>query len=172
MTDTDLLLELADRLRSRFYGKYRGIVVDNNDPSGLMRIRATVPSVLGPTAASWALPCVPYAGKGVGMFFLPDVGAGVWIEFEGGDVSYPIWSGCYWRAGEPPADASPTVRGLVTAASAKLLFDDGGRQVTLTDSYENSLKLDSGGLEQARDASKLSVGPTSVSIDDGAFEVM
>jgi uncharacterized protein involved in type VI secretion and phage assembly len=171
MTDQDLLLELADRFRHRFYGKYRGIVVTNADPSGLMRIQATVPAVLGTTPTGWALPCVPYAGNGVGMFFLPDPGAGVWIEFEGGDVSYPIWSGCYWRAGEPPPDAASNVRGLVTAANAKLLFDDGGQTVTLSDSYENSFTLGADGLEQVRDASKVTVGSSSVSISDGAFEV-
>jgi uncharacterized protein involved in type VI secretion and phage assembly len=172
VSDHDLLLELAERLRSRFYGKYRGVVTDNNDPSGLMRIRATVPSVLGATPTGWALPCVPYAGQDVGMFMLPDSGAAVWIEFEGGDVSYPIWTGCYWRSGEPPSDASPTTRGVVSAAGAKLLFDDSANEVTLTDSYENTVKLSADGIEQTREGSSIAVGATSVSICDGAFEVM
>lgn len=172
MSDRDLLLELADRVRHRFYGKYRGIVVDNQDPNGLMRIQATVPSVLGTTTSGWALPCVPYAGQGVGMFLVPDPGTAVWIEFEGGDVSLPIWTGCYWRAGEPPPDASsPAVRGLVTAAGAELLFDDDAETVTLTDSYQNTFTLDSDGLTQTQGSSSVAVSSSSVSISDGAFEV-
>ena len=105
MSEDRLLFELADRLHNRFYGKYRGIVTDVDQAT--LRIKATVPAVLGTTPTGWCLPCVPYAGPAVGFFFIPDAGAAVWIEFEGGDVSYPIWSGCFWRAGELPADAAP-----------------------------------------------------------------
>ena len=105
MDEDRLLFELADRLRNRFYGKYRGIVTAVDQAT--LRIKATVPAVLGTTPTGWCLPCVPYAGPGAGFFFVPDAGAAVWIEFEGGDVSYPIWSGCFWRAGELPADAAP-----------------------------------------------------------------
>ena len=48
-------------------------------------------------------PACPTPATAVGFAFLPEVGAGVWIEFEGGDVSYPIWVGCYWRDGEVPS---------------------------------------------------------------------
>ena len=71
-----------------------------------MRIKAKVPAVLGETDTGWCMPCVPYAGPGVGIAFLPEKGSGVWIEFEGGDVSYPIWVGGYWREGEVPSDAA------------------------------------------------------------------
>ena len=134
---TTLLFELADRLHNRFYGKYRGIVTAVDQAT--LRIKATVPAVLGTTPTGWCLPCVPYAGPGVGFFFIPDAGAAVWIEFEGGDVSYPIWSGCFWRAGELPADAAPTTRGLVTAAPHKLLFDDAADEVTLDDASNGTV---------------------------------
>lgn len=85
----------------RFYGKYRGMVLDNVDPLTLARIKVSVPAVPG-TTETWAMPCVPYAdGKGetpVGFHMIPPKGAHVWIEFEGGDPSYPIWTGCYWEA--------------------------------------------------------------------------
>ena len=80
----------------RFYGKYRGKVVNNIDPCHLGRIIAYVPSVSPETPLSWANPCSPYAGFGVGMFFVPPYGANVWIEFEEGNPQYPIWTGGFW----------------------------------------------------------------------------
>jgi uncharacterized protein involved in type VI secretion and phage assembly len=86
-----------------FLGKYRGTVRDNIDPDGLGRIRAIVPSVTGNDEPStWALPCLPAAGPGMGLFTVPQVGSAVWIEYEGGDPGYPIWAGGYWRRGEVP----------------------------------------------------------------------
>jgi hypothetical protein len=80
----------------RFYGKYRGTVLNNIDPEQRGRIMAMVPDVLGLTPSSWALPCVPIAGKQEGFFAVPQLGAAVWIEFEQGDPDYPIWTGGFW----------------------------------------------------------------------------
>jgi uncharacterized protein involved in type VI secretion and phage assembly len=164
-----VLMELADRLRHRFYGKYRGIVTDVD--SSTLRIKATVPAVLGTTETGWCLPCVPYAGKDVGFFFLPDTGAAVWIEFEGGDVSYPIWTGCFWRSGEVPSDASPTTRGVVTAAPHKMLFDDDGDEVHVEDSNGGKLAFTSDGVKTSTDSASVAVGSDGVSINDDAFKV-
>lgn len=80
----------------RYAGKYRGIVVNTLDPERLARLQATVPDVLGTEPTTWAMPSVPFAGPGAGLVAIPPVGAGVWIEFEQGDLDYPIWSGCWW----------------------------------------------------------------------------
>ena len=80
---------LVGAQQKKFYGKYRGQVSDVSDPKRIGRLRAKVPAVLGSTDSGWALPCMPYGGLGVGMFNVPPVGAGVWVEFEGGDPSYP-----------------------------------------------------------------------------------
>lgn len=87
----------------RFYGKYRGVVTDNKDPSSLGRIQVSVPAVPG-MKQSWASPCVPYAGDQVGFYAIPPIDAKVWVEFEGGDPTYPIWSGCFWYAKEVPKE--------------------------------------------------------------------
>jgi uncharacterized protein involved in type VI secretion and phage assembly len=164
-----LLYELAERLQHRFYGKYRGIVTDVD--ASTLRIKATVPAVLGTTPTGWCLPCVPYAGAQVGFFFTPETGAAVWIEFEGGDVSYPIWTGCFWRSGELPSEATPTVRGVVTAAPHRLLFDDDGDAVTISDSNGGSVTLDSGGVATERTGNSVKVSGSAVDINDGAFRV-
>lgn len=89
----------------RYYGKYRGEVENNVDPLQLGRIQVSVPAVLSEGRFSWAMPCVPYAGPGVGFFAIPPVSAKVWVEFEGGDPDYPIWAGCFWgTAKDVPRD--------------------------------------------------------------------
>ena len=80
----------------KFYGKYRGTVVNNIDPEQIGRIMAIVPAVSNVVPTSWAMPCVPFAGKAEGFFAVPQIGAGVWIEFEGGDPDKPIWVGGFW----------------------------------------------------------------------------
>ncbi|MEO8809406.1 MAG: phage baseplate assembly protein V [Rhodanobacter sp.] len=91
---------------NKFYGKYRGIVVQNVDPEQRGRIQALVPDVSGLLPSSWAMPCVPFAGQQSGVYVVPQIGAGVWIEFEQGDPDYPIWVGGFWgAASEVPAVA-------------------------------------------------------------------
>lgn len=80
----------------RYLGKYRGTVFNNIDPENRGRIQAIVPDVQGTIPTTFALPCLPAAGKGSGTFIIPEIGAGVWIEFEQGNPDYPIWSGCFW----------------------------------------------------------------------------
>ena len=86
----------------QFFGKYRGKVTGTKDPNNLGRIQVEVPAVFGEGKNSWALPCVPYAGKDIGFFTVPPKSSNVWVEFEAGDPNYPIWSGCFWGEGELP----------------------------------------------------------------------
>jgi hypothetical protein len=88
----------------KFYGKYRGTVINNIDPMQIGRIQVIVPDVSNIIPGTWAMPCVPIAGKQEGIFCIPQIGAGVWIEFEQGNPDYPIWVGGFWGlAAEVPA---------------------------------------------------------------------
>ncbi len=107
-----MLIETQDRehearYKHRWYGKYRAFVRDNNDPERLGRCRLEVPAVLGQGRenwSDWASPCFPYGGnEDTGMFLIPEEGASVWAEFEGGQVQYPIWAGV-WLAGSNPGE--------------------------------------------------------------------
>lgn len=69
-------------------GVYRATVVDNVDPMQSNRLQVQVPDVLG-SEAVWAAPS-PSLGS---VSELPGVGAGVWVQFEGGDPSHPQWTG-------------------------------------------------------------------------------
>ena len=97
----------------RYYGKYRGMVLNNVDPLQQGRLQVQVPDVAGLVPASWAMPCVPIAGVQNGMMALPTIGSGVWVEFEQGNPDYPIWVGCFWgSAAEVPALALATPPGM------------------------------------------------------------
>jgi uncharacterized protein involved in type VI secretion and phage assembly len=170
MTNLDeLAVEILERFRNRFYGKYRGTVTDVD--AATFRIKAKVPSVLKDQKTGWCSACVPYAGDQVGFAFMPESGSGVWIEFEGGDVSYPVWSGCYWRASEVPSDATETVKAIVTKNSNKLLLDDQQSSITISDQNGNTVTLDQSGISSGRSGKTVAVSDSNVSVNDGAFEV-
>jgi uncharacterized protein involved in type VI secretion and phage assembly len=162
------ILDILERLRNHFYGKYRGTVTDVD--AATMRIKAKVPAVLAGQKSGWCMACVPYAGKEVGFGFLPEVGAGVWIEFEGGNVSYPIWTGCYWRKDEPPSDAAPAVKFIVTKEH-KLLLDDDTPSIALSDSSENKVTLQGSGLALERGGCKIEISDSAVNVNDDALEI-
>jgi uncharacterized protein involved in type VI secretion and phage assembly len=82
--------------RRKVYGKYRGIVTNIDDPLGLCRIRVKVPSIYGNEESGWALPCLQFADKNIALQHIPKVGSSVWVEFEGGNLEFPIWTGCFY----------------------------------------------------------------------------
>ena len=105
-------------MTQKYYGKYRGMVLNNIDPMQQGRLQVQVPDVAGLAPASWAMPCVPLAGLQNGMMALPVIGSGVWIEFEQGNPDHPIWVGCFWgSAAEVPALALATPPGLPAITS-------------------------------------------------------
>lgn len=74
----------------RFFGVYRGVVADVADPLNMGRIKANVPQVMAETVTGWAWPITPTSGQ---VVTTPSLGEGVFIQFEGGDPSYPLWVG-------------------------------------------------------------------------------
>jgi uncharacterized protein involved in type VI secretion and phage assembly len=124
-------------IRNRFFGKYRAIVRDNDDPTNRGRIKVSVPAVLHDLEV-WAMPCLPYTGNNVGTYFIPEPGAGVWVEFEGGDPSFAIWTGGFWADNELPkneqgAEATPSRRMIRTEKGLMITFDDDSEKITLSD---------------------------------------
>lgn len=166
--DAALLERLLEHTRSRYYGKYRGTATALDDPEKLGRVRVRVPAVLG-DAELWALPCVPYAGKDVGVWLPPPVGASVWVEFEGGDPSRPIWVGCFWAKGELPADFAPDVRGVRTE-EGELRFDDAAAEVRLERQGGASLVLATS-AETSAGGGKVVVDTAEVTTSAGSGEV-
>ena len=131
------MVGIAESMRSRFFGKYRGIVTNVEDPEKLGRIVAQVPEVLQEMPSPWALPATPFAGPGHGLVLIPEV----WIEFEAGDPSRPIWTGGWWGPNELPAPGDVQVRALVTTAGHKFVLNDKDKEIQLLHSGGAELKM-------------------------------
>jgi uncharacterized protein involved in type VI secretion and phage assembly len=166
----------------KYYGKYRGTVINNIDPQQMGRILAMVPDVSALLPTSWAMPCVPIAGKQMGTYFVPQIGAGVWIEFEQGDPDYPIWVGGFWGSvAEVPALAlagnpvSPSIV-LQSGLQNSLIISDlpgptGG--IMLKSTTGATLIVNDTGIyiQNGKGASIIMVGP-SVTINNGAMTII
>lgn len=168
----ELLTKLVERVEHRYYGKYQGQVVDNADPEGRARLRVRVPSVLGPDVVTgWAMPCVPYGGApGQGFFFIPEVEAGVWVEFEGGDLSHPVWVGCFWAkpGGEPEAPVPNDPEGEAADAqqppTRKIIKTLKGHTIQLEDADGEEMVL----VVEATNKHLLVMNKDGVRLKDGA----
>ena len=166
----------------KFYGVYRGTVVNNVDPLQTGRIMATVPDVSGLTPTTWAMPCVPIAGKQMGVFMVPQIGSGVFLQFEGGDPDRPVWVGGWWGdVAEVPALALAGVPGnpnivIQTMLQNAIVVSDlpgptGG--IMLKSTTGASIIVNDTGIyiQNGKGASIVMTGPT-VTINAGALVVV
>lgn len=169
----------------KYFGKYRGTVINNIDPEQRGRILAMVPDVLGMVPSSWCEACVPLAGPTgppMGTYFVPPIGAGVWIEFEQGDPNHPVFTGCrFGLAAEVPTLAfaglpiSPSIvlqtAGQNTIAISDLPGPTGG--IMLKSATGATLIVNDTGIyiQNGRGAMLTMVGPT-VTVNNGALVVI
>jgi uncharacterized protein involved in type VI secretion and phage assembly len=167
---------------TKYYGLYRATVVNNIDPLQIGRIQAIVPDVSNIIPTSWAMPCVPIAGKQMGTFVVPQVGAGVWMQFEQGDPDFPVWTGGFWgSAAEVPSLALAGVPGdpnivLQSALQNAIVVSDvpgptGG--IMLKSTTGATLIVNDTGIyiQNGKGASLTLVGPM-VTINNGALVVV
>lgn len=167
-----------------FFGKFRGTVLNNIDPERRGRLMLNIPDVLGQLPSTWAEPCTPLAGPtgpAMGVYMVPPVGAGVWVEFEHGDPDYPIWVGCRWGGSSdiPPLahaglPVSPSIV-LQTAGQNSLVISDlpgptGG--LMLKSASGASVIVNDTGIyiQNGKGASLVMTGPT-VTINNGALVI-
>jgi uncharacterized protein involved in type VI secretion and phage assembly len=163
------------------YGKYRGLVLNNIDPLQKGRVQVQVPDVLGLGISSWAMPCVPVAGTQAGVYVVPTIGSGVWVEFEGGNTDYPIWCGGFWgSAAEVPALAlAPAIPGspnivLQTLGQNSIVVSDvpGTGGIMLKSTTGAMILVNDIGItiSNGKGATIVMAGPT-VTINNGALVI-
>lgn len=175
----------------RFYGKYRGTVVEQGagDHRGQLRVRIDkmyedADKMNGGDDPPWALPCLPYGGDKVGMFVVPPLGAFVWVEFEAGDPAWPVWSGCCWPSDAerrwvgnhlPPSAGGADTK-LIETAMARIVIDDNQQSPSLTIELKTSpartITLSNNGIELSDGMNtKVVLRSPSVVVNEGALEV-
>jgi uncharacterized protein involved in type VI secretion and phage assembly len=169
----------AMQTRSQYFGKYKGTVVDNLDPLKRGRLFVTVPAVLGTTPV-WAIACVPYAGPNLGFYAIPENGTGVFVEFEAGDVGYPIWTGCFWNENDvDAADADPKIKFLKTNKFT-LRIDDGNGEIIIENDSGSQIKITAQEIlhksstvkQEASGGRKTELSAASFKVNDGSMEVL
>jgi uncharacterized protein involved in type VI secretion and phage assembly len=168
--------------QKRYFGKYRGTVANNLDPEQRGRIQVMVPDVLKVMISSWAMPCAPIGGIQTGMFAVPSIGAGVWVEFEQGDPDYPIWTGCFWgTTAEVPALAKtvpPALSGITlqtTNQNGIVISDAPGPTggIMLKSTTGASIIVNDTGIyiQNGKGASIVMTGP-NVTVNQGALVII
>jgi hypothetical protein len=186
-----VVANLVHKVERRFYGKYRGFVVNNDDPKRLGRLRLRVPSVLGPNVVTgWALPCVPFGGHGnQGFLCIPERDAGVWVEFEEGDLEFPIWVGTFWSnpgdkselpkpnnadgAEQESVQSPPTRKIFKTKRGHTIQFEDadGEERIIICDGErENRIVFSQGGISIASKNNTIAMTNQGITIN-GAKKV-
>lgn len=167
----DLIANLDELTRGRYWGKYRATVENPNDEDKLGRITVKCPDVYGDMESPWAYPVSPFAGPGYGWFMLPKQGDGVWIEFEGGQVSRPIWSGFWYSRNDVPSPGDVDVRVLVTPQGLKLVLDDASKKLQLLHPGGGELTMTDNDITLKIGSTKIVLSASGVAINDTSFKV-
>lgn len=125
------MARFMERAERKYWGKYRGFVQDNNDPEQLGRLKVTVPSLLADAVTGWASAAVPYAGAGIGFFFIPQAGDLVWVEFIEGELDHPVWTGGAW--GKPGGQSELPQEALQSYPQQQVIKTPSGNLIMIND---------------------------------------
>lgn len=162
----------------RFLGIYPGRVENNVDPLNMSRIQVSVADVGGNAVLSWALPCLPVTGRNMGMFTVPPIGAGVWVQFARGDADYPVWLGGYYANGEAPSmsrNVPPGISGITlqTVGNNGLVISDtpGGGILIRTAGGAKIEVTDAGITIATGQGAELTLRGPTVDINNGALTI-
>jgi uncharacterized protein involved in type VI secretion and phage assembly len=180
--DIDLLAllqgkpSLVDQTRPQLGGVTLGVVTDTDDPLGLGRVKVKLPWLSDTVESAWARIAVPWAGQGMGSYFLPEVDDEVMVAFRHGDLRHPYIVGFLWSPKAKPPEETPRTgrRELRSKSGHKLQFDDldGKERVALRSKGGHQVVLDdtSGGakLTIADSGGKLSI---TLDVSKGAISI-
>jgi uncharacterized protein involved in type VI secretion and phage assembly len=125
------------------------IVRDNQDKSGMGRVKVSFPWHSQPQESHWARVATPMAGKKRGIYFIPEVNDEVLVAFDRGDVRFPYVVGSLWNgkdsSPETNDDGKNDVRVIHSRADHKITINDGPQplvQIELADGKRVTLNRD------------------------------
>lgn len=150
----------------KYWGKYRGTVTNNIDPEQRGRLTVSVPDVLTQIPSTWAEACTPLAGPtgpAMGVYLVPPIGAGVWVEFEHGDPNRPIWVGCRWGS---QADV-PSIANSGLPASPSIVLQTAGQNMVVISDVPGA----AGGIKLTSGTSTVLVNQTGISLTASKIDI-
>lgn len=126
---------------------YRALVVDNKDPEKMGRLKLMIPGISDESVDYWTKPLGMFSGKNYGMKAIPQKGAVVYVMFEMGDPSKPVWLQGYFGLGEMPEGYdNPAHYWFVTPGGASFEIHDEDGELTINDHHGNSVELNENGI--------------------------
>ena len=140
-----------------------GIVENNIDLEQCGRVQVSFPHLSDSNLSHWARIATPMAGSGAGMYFLPDIGDEVLVEFEHGDIDRPIILGSVWNGVDRPPegnlDGQNRLRVIRTRAGHSITLDDtlGAEQITIRDRAGSIIRLQANGNVSIEAATNLNL---------------
>ena len=170
------LATIADTIENRFFGKYRGIVTDvvtekeeGKEKMGFIMVQ--IPEIYYDGIVPLVKPCVSFAGENCGFFAFPKKGDRIWIEFEGGDQSRPLWSGFWWKKGAIPGFMSLDIVGIVSRTGHRITMDDNSGIISLAHAKGPSIDVTDKEITFKVGRTKMVISDDGVTINDYTFEV-
>jgi hypothetical protein len=153
----DMIQENGLEHLGRFYSRYRGIVMDNQDPEDKDKLLVYLPQI---DIRIWARSAGTIGGYLWGYKLnTPKPGEMVWVEFEKGNITSPVWHYHTWTIGQKPSEleGADTI-GIVTPSGHKFILQDqdGILKINLKDGL--AIEVDSDNL-------KVNFGDTSLESD-------
>ncbi len=167
----DVVVELAEHLRTHFFGKYRGIVQTVLTGNDLGKLTLRVPGIYEDHESPPAWPCVPFAGKKHGFLALPEPGDCVWVEFEGGNPSLPIWTGFWWPDNAMPDPKGENIKAWVTSKGLKVVLDDDQKKLQLVHPGGGEITMTDNDVSVKYKTTEISISDSAVKINGTAFQV-
>ncbi|HEY7403858.1 MAG TPA: phage baseplate assembly protein V [Candidatus Angelobacter sp.] len=156
----------SNEKRKKYIGRFKGTVVNNIDPEGTGRLMVKVPDVLGDDPCIWAESASPLAGAGMGLYFVPPIDSGVWIEFQQGDSDYAMWTGC-WRGSK--ADVPVLANGGVPATPPIVLGTTAQNSIVVSDAAMPMMPT--GGIMLTVGSATIVVGKDGIQITAPKLEI-
>lgn len=145
---TGIIVNQGIEAFGRYYSRYKGIVVDDDDPYSMNRLKVAVPDIHG-GIIDWALPINQQGSMDSGIKYLtPKVKDLVWVSFENGNPSKPLWEYCGWGLSECPEELSKNnVLGFVTPKGNKVFLDEDEGHLTVSVSGDVLVISENGNIQ-------------------------
>ena len=116
---------------------YKGVVIDNDDPLFLDRIKCRIPELYDDELGEvpWILPvkyCMFGQGDGFGHFGAPPIGSIALVELQGNDPNFPVYRGFMLTEDNVNLKYVPGTYGIIDPNGSELFVDTNKKTLTYT----------------------------------------